>query len=111
MSIDREDAFTKKVKQELDRHADAVDELTAARLQALRKTALTTAARPGLSWLPATGLAAAAAVLVAVLVLNLVPGDINDLPGDTELLSQMDDLELFEELEFYAWLEATQSSS
>ncbi len=110
MSTDKEEAFTKKVKQELDRHADAVDELTAARLQAIRKTALSGAARPGFSWLPATGLAAAAA-LVAVLVLNLVPGNINGLPGDTELLSQMDDLELLEELEFYAWLEATQSSS
>jgi hypothetical protein len=111
MSIDREDAFTKKVKQELDRHADAVDELTAARLQAIRKTALTRAVRPGFNWLPATGLAAAAAALVAVLVWNFVPGDINGLPGDTELLSQMEDLELLEELEFYAWLEATQSSS
>lgn len=111
MSIDREEAFTEKVKQELDRHADAVDELTAARLQAIRKTALTSAARPGFNWLPATGMAAAAAVLVAVLVLNLVPGDFSDLPGDTELLSQMEDLELLEELEFYAWLEATHSSS
>jgi len=110
MSTDREDAFAEKVKQELDRHADAVDELTAARLQAMRKTALSGAVRTGFSWLPATGLVAAAA-LVAVLVLNLVPGDINGLPGDTELLSQMEDLELFEELEFYAWLEATQSSS
>ena len=111
MSADREDAFTKKVKQELDRHADAVDELTVARLQAIRKTALARATRPGFNWLPATGLAVAASVLVAVLVLNLAPGDINGLPGDTELLSQMDDLELLEELEFYAWLEATQSRS
>ncbi len=111
MSIDREDTFTEKVKQELDRHADAVDELTAARLQAIRKTALARATRPGFNWLPATGLAAVAAVLVAVLVWNHVPTDINGLPGDAELLSQIEDLELLEELEFYAWLEATQSSS
>ena len=111
MSVDREAAFTEKVKQELDRHADAVDELTAARLQAIRKTALNGAARPGFSWLPATGLAVAAAALVAVLVWNPVPEDQNGLPGDTQLLSQMEDLELLEELEFYAWLEATHSSS
>jgi hypothetical protein len=111
MSTDREDTFTEKVKQGLDQHADALDELTVARLRAIRKTALVEHERRGFNWLPATGLTAVAAVLVTVLVWNHVAVDSNGLPGDAELLSQMENLELLEELEFYDWLEATQSSS
>lgn len=111
MNTDSEDAFTEKIKKGLEQHADAVDELTASRLRAIRKAALSRSTRPGFNWLPATGLAMAAAALVAVLVWNHAPDGINGLPGDAELLSQIEDLELLEELEFYAWLEETQSSS
>jgi len=111
MNSGREKVFTGKVKQALDGHADAVDEATAARLQAMRRSALAGPVSPAISWLPATGMAVAAAALVAVLVWNFMPWSSNGLPGDAELLSQMENLELLEELDFYAWLEATQSSS
>ncbi|MFQ5644573.1 MAG: hypothetical protein ACE5FQ_12885 [Thiogranum sp.] len=111
MSEDRENDFTGKVRRVLDSHADALDERTVARLQAMRRAALARPVRPGIGWLPATGMAVAAAALVAVLVWNQMPGGSNGLPGDEELLSQMENLELLEELDFYAWLEATQSSS
>jgi len=40
MSPDTDDVFSKRIRQQLDRHAAAVDELTAARLAAAREQAL-----------------------------------------------------------------------
>lgn len=111
MSQQRDDRFTAQVKQQLERHAEDVDELTAARLQAMRKRALEAARQRSFSGWPLGGLAAAAAVLVVVVFWSLAPGDFDMLPVDADTLAQVEDLELLEELEFYAWLEDTQPSS
>jgi hypothetical protein len=107
MNRDTEDAFAKQIRQQLDRHAAAVDERDAARLAAARRQALARQPRRTVHWLPLTGMATAAAVLLAVLLVRQAP-----LPdaGWDPLLAQ-DDIELIEELDFYAWLEETQSSS
>jgi len=107
MSQERDDKFIAQVKQQLERHAEGVDEPTAARLQAMRRRALGGARQAHFSgWLPG-GLAAAAAVLVVVVFWSLTPGDPDMLPVDADTLAQVEDLELLEDLEFYAWLEDT----
>jgi hypothetical protein len=104
MSAENDKHFAEQVKRQLDRHADAVDEFTAARLGAARKRALQQHDRVPHRWLPIAGLAAAATVL-AVLVL-MQPAHQED-PG-WELWVAQDDIDVIEELDFYAWLEATQ---
>jgi len=108
MNTDNDKALVEDIRQRLAQHADAVDEFTAARLAAARARAL---AQPSPSrarhWLALTGMGVAAAVLLAVLVVHQAPRP----DGDWELLMSADDMDLVEELDFYAWLEATQSSS
>ena len=57
-------------------------------------------------WVPATGIAAAA--LVAVMVMR--GPEMDDMPADSvtdfEILLEGESLEMFEDLEFYSWLEA-----
>ncbi len=105
-----EQAFLNQVRQQLDRQADALDELTLARLRAARARALEQV--PGRArrraWLPAAGMAVAAALVAAVLLWPSAPR----LPAgadDLDLLAAGEDLELSEELEFYDWLDSTQS--
>jgi len=107
MNTDTNKAFVEKVRQQLERHADSVDDVSAARLAAARKGALARQSRSARHWLPLTGLAAAAAVLLAVLLVQQTP---TPDPG-WELLLAQDDIDLIEELDFYAWLEETQSHS
>jgi len=106
-----EKPFVEKVRQTLDQHAEALDEVTAARLAAIRRDALD--ARPQRThWLPVAALSAVAA---SVLTVTLLLNQNADLPGidmDTlELVAQSEDLELIEELDFYDWLDSTQASS
>jgi type VI protein secretion system component VasF len=107
MSIDTDKAFVETVRQQLERHAGTLDDVTTARLAAARKGALGRRSRSVRHWLPLTGLAAAAAVLLAVLLVHQAPAPDR---GWDPLLAQ-DDIDLIEELDFYAWLEETQSNS
>jgi hypothetical protein len=77
--------------------------LGAARRQALSQQ------RPARQvWLPLAGLATAAAVILVSFMLIQQP-TVQDTGLDLWVAS--DDLELIEELDFYVWLEETQSSS
>ena len=109
MSDDKQ--FVDKVRQTLDQHADAVDEVTAARLAAIRRNALDSRSRRP-HWLPA---AAWSAVAASVLTVALFLNQGTDLPGidldALELVAQSEDLELIEELDFYDWLDSTQANS
>ena len=111
MSRDREEAFVQQARKQLDRHADQLDELTVARLRAARKAALDSPARLSFTWLPLTGLAGVAAALLAVVIWYRQPDDIPLTGDDWDVLAASDELELIEDLEFYDWLESTQSSS
>lgn len=111
MSLDKEKAFLEQVQQHLDRDAENLDDLTAARLAALRRTALAQPTRRVPGWLPVGGVAAATATLLAVVLWNGTSGGLNGLPGDPALLAQVEDLELIEELEFYAWLDEIEANS
>ena len=101
--------FLDRSRQALDRSLEDMDAATLSRLNQIRQAALAETKTPRLPWwVPASGLATACAVLVAV---NLslreptTPTQVESPLGDLELLASNENLEMLEELEFYAWLE------
>jgi len=103
--------FVDQVRHTLDRHADALDEVTAARLAAIRRNAL--GARPRRAhWFPVAAFSAVAASVLTVALLLNRGGDLPGIDPDAlDLVAQSEDLELIEELDFYDWLDTTQASS
>jgi hypothetical protein len=105
----QEDRLVERIRQQLDREAGQLDELTVARLRAARLRALETAGRPHRRWLALLGTAAVAAIVVAVLYWQqpvTLPGAIDDL----DIVATGDDMELLEDLDFYDWLDKTQTA-
>lgn len=101
----RESRFIAAAKAELDRSAQQLDELTIARLRAVRRKAL--AARPRrLAWLAAGGLTTAALTATLVAFLLFAPAAAPPVSGleQIDLLSENDGFELYRDLEFYRWL-------
>lgn len=109
--------FAHGAAEQLSRNADAVDDATRARLRAARRRALDARkGRPSIAsrfGFPAA-VAVAAAVLATVLLLPRWSGEPpQDLVAgvgleDLELLGAAEDLELYEQLEFYRWLETSE---
>ena len=111
MSSDNETEFMARLRQQLDRHAEQLDEATATRLRAARRRALEPSTQRTFRWLPVSGVAAAAAALLLVLVWQQHAGNLPGVQEDWDILAGGEELDLIEELEFYDWLEQTQSSS
>ena len=112
-TVDSDLQFADRAKQLFDGSVEELDAATLSRLNQGRHAALEEMqrARPSavwVRWLPATGVAAAA--LVTVMVMRGPDGiDIPvepDVAADFEILLEGESLEMFEELEFYSWLEA-----
>ena len=104
---DRHDGFEEALGAAFRREAEAIDPVTAARLAAARRRAVSAAARPRVApWLPA--LAATAAGVVAVAVLWR-PAQQPALPAtDAEAVEIMigESPEMFEDdPDFYLWLD------
>ncbi len=99
--------------QRLERRADELDAATLSRLRQARAAALAELEKPAArsvnNWVWAGGFASASVFAVALLlVLNNDPPagqGFEQMLADTELLSEQDELEFFEELDFYVWLE------
>lgn len=107
MNPDADNALQAKIREQLDRHAGSVDELAAARLATARRQALASRRSPARYWVPLSGIAAAAAVLLAVVVVHHAPRP----DGDWDPLMATEDIDLIEDMDFYAWLDETQSKS
>jgi hypothetical protein len=113
-----EQDFLAAVRSSLRDSEDGIDELTQARLRAARHRAVAAQQRwtisrvLALDWLfdhrklvaAAMSLTIAAALLVS---LNLQPSRQMATPmlEDIELLSSSDDLELYQDLDFYIWIQ------
>ncbi|MCB1634921.1 MAG: hypothetical protein KDI51_10060 [Xanthomonadales bacterium] len=101
---------TDRSRQLLDDSLNDFDAATLSRLNQARQRALSQldTRRRWAWWQPLTGVALAAALVIA-----LLPRQPQTLPAtsvsvgefDLALLSESEDLELLENLEFYAWLE------
>ena len=113
-----DERFARKAKSLFDDSVDRLDAATLSRLTQGRHRALEQLKRrgrhaPRAFWMPATGLAAA--LLVAVLILRmpadtLTPID-QPVARDFDMLLEEHSLEMFEELEFYSWLELADAQS
>lgn len=107
----QEQAFLQKVKSSLDETEAQLDADTLRDLRLARHKALESLHRPRRIWQP-LGLAAVAAT-VAIMVVSLQVMQTKTpvtAPGmdDIALLSAGDELELYENLDFYQWLELEQ---
>ncbi|MDC8013678.1 hypothetical protein [Tahibacter soli] len=116
----RDDAppeWTAQARELLDASADALDGATASRLNRARQRALAARARPARRWWLPAGAATMASVLLALVVVNpltrpapepaiAVPALAAGGADDAELIVADDNLELAQDLEFYAWLDA-----
>lgn len=108
---DKNKSFEARVRDRLSGGAAELDAGTRARLRQARQAALTGLDRPRWSaipvWVPAGGAIAVAVLATLLIRQGVVPSEI---PGrapaeDIEILLSGEDLELYEDLEFYAWLE------
>jgi len=115
-----EQAFLEKARNELDHSCERMDGQTLSRLNSIRHAALEHGKKsPGKVFLAPFGGLVTACVLVFV-VSVFYPGQ-SDIPvpvvpdsgtaiEDLDILTSAESLELFENLEFYQWLEENESS-
>lgn len=117
MSNNTADKLTPKVQQHLDDTVSAMDGQLQSRLRQARAAAIDSVAnnesRPGLQhWLPA-GIVMAAVITLAVLIIPFQQDGLQngqtDSPAvfaieDIDILTDQEDLELYEDLEFYRWM-------
>ena len=110
-------ATVRRVRAQLDQGAQRLNVYTAQKLAQARTAAVNGERVPRTArswWLPALG-AGVAAALVVVVTLQVVRAPdtvVADAAAfDLELLTSHDDLELYQELEFYAWLDDENESS
>ena len=113
-----EQEFLKAVKTNLDNAEQSLDEVTLQRLHGARSRALESLtignhqSEPKWSqWLmPASALATTAVITMLVINLSTVMPDVAQDKSmlsaleDIEILADEDELELYQELEFYQWL-------
>jgi hypothetical protein len=116
-----DDDFARTAGERLRRSAEDIDAATASRLNRVRQAALAEmpGRRRGGPWLvPALSTAAVTALAIGLwLTRDPGPGLRPDAPvaveaaGDMDLLLAADSLEMLEDLEFYAWLDADVSAA
>ena len=107
------DGLEQKSKALFDEHLTRLDAATLSRLNQARQTALDELDKPGVRslrgrWLPLAAAASVSALALAVYLQggSQMGGEIPDAAvSDLEILLAEDSLELYEELDFYLWLE------
>ncbi len=103
-----DEQLAQQAKEAFDRSVDGLDAATLSRLNRGRQAALAEAGQPGrewLRWIPATGAAAAAAMLLAITLQG--PGDVDVMSApDLDIVLSEESIEMLEELEFYSWLDS-----
>jgi hypothetical protein len=120
-----QDSWTSRARTLLDESAEGLDAATLSRLNRARQAALAQVRpRAAQRWLLPAGMASACLLLLAVVAWHVQgPGGAARLPelpfpasassasGDIDLVSSDDSLELYQDLEFYAWLDAQDQGS
>ncbi|MBL3528755.1 MAG: DUF3619 family protein [gamma proteobacterium endosymbiont of Lamellibrachia anaximandri] len=127
MNREQDKAFSDWAKSRLDEQMETLDGDTLSRLRQIRATAVQEAQLHrrtlwsrglafagvdggvnGMSWVPAGGLAMVAMLLVVAMLFMQRSGDgiSPDLLPVMEIIAAEDEIELYENLDFYRWLEA-----
>lgn len=104
---ERDKALMDNARKVLDESAADIDEITAQRLRQIRREALAQASRAHWNW----NYAGAAAAGIAVVAVMLWPAQQQQLDTvasleDLELLSAKEDIEFYDQVEFYQWLDS-----
>lgn len=108
-SDQKEQALLNRINQELDRAESSLDADTLRELRLARSRAMESLHKPRQLWQPlgTAALAAAIAALAVSLHINQY-AEVEPVSKieDISLLGTSDELELYENLEFYQWLES-----
>ena len=108
MTKHKEDKLTTNIRLALDESADSLDANTLSKIRQIRSRAVEKAEARHVNWpgIISGALATACVMVFTVMILLQSPTTLQPVPiDDLELLSSSEDLELFEDLEFYEWLE------
>jgi len=111
-----EEHFVAAMKAALDHRLESLDGETTECLKQVRRQVLERGAAQRPRWVQAAGLAAVAASALLVVSLWFVGEGGRDAPEllplmeDLELLSTREDIEFFEDLDFYLWLDHEQQT-
>ena len=108
-----EDELNSNIKKSLDDSIDSLDANTLSDIRQIRANAIDKAKRNNYSVFSSKkqgfligGVATACVMLLTVVLLLNSPTSMQSIPAeDIELISSSDSFELYEELEFYEWLE------
>ncbi|MGB1799843.1 MAG: hypothetical protein ACPHLK_03320 [Gammaproteobacteria bacterium] len=107
-----EDELNSNIKQSLDDSIDALDANTLSDIRQVRAKAIEKASLNHSVWAGNKqgfligGVTTACVMVLAVVLLFNSPTSVQSIPAeDIELISSSDSFELYEELEFYEWLE------
>ena len=110
MNLPNDDSWLDRAKALLDDSADNLDAATLSRLNRARQAALATRRKGPSRWAWSAALAGAMAAVFAVAIglhqRAVVPASpaASLQPGDIDVMTSDDDLDLAENLDFYAWL-------
>lgn len=110
---DHDDAWTRRIRSRLDDSTRDLDAATLSRLNRARQAALAQTTNRSRSWLPLAALGSACALAVAIALWPQPPSPpatAATTADDFPMLAGDDALELYEELDFYAWLDAQPAS-
>ena len=105
-----DDVFVERARTRFDESVDRLDGETRSRLNQARHRALSELDRGNAAWrgwVPATGVAAAAAVALVMWTGGWQADDMDESAAvtDMEILLTEDSLEMLEDLEFYSWMD------
>ena len=108
-----EQQFIDEVKTVFDQNVEQFDAETVSRLNNIRNIALDTATGKSRHWIlyPAGAFAAAG---LAIIIFNVIQHDVSTATikaEDIEIISAIDGLDFYENLEFYRWLEEYETST
>ena len=119
--MSEEQKFIERARQSLDAHAEQLEPRLAAQLRSARQEALDARRRPvHRGWMPALAAASLAAVVVGVMWFGgervgqqpeLLQASLEHGATDFEILTRSEELELYEQLDFYYWLAQRDSSA
>jgi len=109
-----EEEMLDAIKQQLDESEQSLDQDTLRKLRQSRYAALEQLQKPKRYWVPATAAMAMTAMVTVIGLQVMTPDSVvpqSPFMEDVNLLSASDELELYEELEFYQWLELEERTS
>lgn len=124
-SMDDEAKLVERIREQLDADVDDLDGATLSRLAEARRQAVAAAGKPRRRWwmprpggqgaadwlVPAGAFASVVATVVALTIMVAEPGNgLAKEVDDLEMLTAGEEIELYENLEFYLWLQDREST-